>query len=101
MSEPAERLIETVDGYEEACARRRYWASQIVRLGLQDEHGIYIKMIRLSPAVATFGIYVGEQPPVSFTCPACEMTSHNPEDVAQGYCGNCHAWTGTSSPAAP
>lgn len=30
----------------------------------------------------------------SFTCPRCGMTSHHPEDVRQGYCGNCHDWTG-------
>ena len=30
----------------------------------------------------------------SFTCPRCGMTSHNPEDAREGYCGNCHDWTG-------
>lgn len=30
----------------------------------------------------------------SITCPVCAMTSHNPNDVSQGYCGNCHDWTG-------
>jgi hypothetical protein len=34
----------------------------------------------------------------SFTCPRCGMTSHNPSDVAEGYCGNCHDWTGTPRP---
>lgn len=29
-----------------------------------------------------------------FTCPRCGMTSFNPNDIAQGYCGNCHDWTG-------
>lgn len=29
----------------------------------------------------------------SITCPDCGMTSHHPEDVAQGYCGNCHKFT--------
>jgi hypothetical protein len=29
----------------------------------------------------------------SITCPICHMISHNPMDVAEGYCGNCHAWT--------
>jgi hypothetical protein len=28
-----------------------------------------------------------------FTCPRCELTSHNPGDVKEGYCGNCHDWT--------
>jgi hypothetical protein len=29
----------------------------------------------------------------SITCPACGMTSHNPNDVVESYCGNCHMWT--------
>lgn len=35
----------------------------------------------------------------SFTCPVCHRTSHHPEDVKHGYCGNCHAFTG--QPAHP
>lgn len=31
--------------------------------------------------------------PPSFTCPKCNRTSYNPNDVAQGYCGACHDWT--------
>jgi plasmid maintenance system antidote protein VapI len=31
---------------------------------------------------------------MSFTCPRCGMTSAHPEDERQGYCGNCHAFTG-------
>lgn len=31
---------------------------------------------------------------VSITCPVCGATSHNPNDVSNGYCGNCHDWTG-------
>ncbi len=30
----------------------------------------------------------------SFTCPRCRMTSHHPDDLKYGYCGNCHAFTG-------
>lgn len=30
----------------------------------------------------------------SITCPTCGMTSYHPVDIEQGYCGNCHAWTG-------
>jgi hypothetical protein len=30
----------------------------------------------------------------SFTCPRCGITSWNPNDVREGYCGACHAWTG-------
>lgn len=29
---------------------------------------------------------------VALTCPGCGMTSHNPNDAAQGYCGNCHVF---------
>lgn len=29
----------------------------------------------------------------TITCPYCLMTSAHPEDVAQGYCGNCHEFT--------
>lgn len=31
---------------------------------------------------------------MSFTCPRCGMTSQNPTDEAEGYCGNCHEVTG-------
>ena len=30
---------------------------------------------------------------MSFTCPACGMTSHHPDDARYGYCGACHAFT--------
>lgn len=30
----------------------------------------------------------------SLTCPRCYRTSHHPEDVAYGYCGHCHDYTG-------
>jgi len=28
----------------------------------------------------------------SFTCPDCGLTSYNPNDVANGYCGHCHKY---------
>jgi hypothetical protein len=31
----------------------------------------------------------------SITCPNCGRTSWNPNDVREGYCGNCHDWTGS------
>lgn len=31
---------------------------------------------------------------MSFTCPVCGRTSYNPTDEREGYCGNCHAFTG-------
>lgn len=33
--------------------------------------------------------------PPSFTCPRCGITSYSPTDAHEGYCGACHAWTGT------
>jgi ribosomal protein S27AE len=30
---------------------------------------------------------------LSITCPVCGMTSHNENDVREGYCGKCHGWT--------
>lgn len=32
--------------------------------------------------------------PERFRCPRCGMTSAHPTDLAEGYCGNCHDWTG-------
>jgi hypothetical protein len=34
----------------------------------------------------------------SITCPDCGRTSYNPNDVREGYCGHCHAWTSTVVP---
>lgn len=30
--------------------------------------------------------------PASITCPRCLRTSHNPHDVREKYCGNCHKY---------
>jgi hypothetical protein len=35
--------------------------------------------------------------PPSITCPKCGRTSYNAEDIANGYCGHCHEFTGTGS----
>lgn len=32
-------------------------------------------------------------PPLSVTCPRCGRTSYHPDDIADGYCGDCHDWT--------
>ncbi len=42
----------------------------------------------------TFGEHEYVPPPPSFRCPVCKMVSYNPNDVREGYCGNCHAFTG-------
>lgn len=33
-----------------------------------------------------------EQGPPAFSCPDCRMVSYNPNDIANRYCGNCHAF---------
>jgi hypothetical protein len=33
----------------------------------------------------------------SITCPVCAMTSYNPNDIREGYCGNCHEFTGVKT----
>lgn len=33
----------------------------------------------------------------SFTCPRCGARSYNPNDIAEGYCGACHWWTGADN----
>lgn len=30
------------------------------------------------------------QPPQPYTCPRCGSVSHNPDDLANRYCGRCH-----------
>lgn len=30
----------------------------------------------------------------SITCPRCRSVSYNPSDIREGYCGDCHTWTG-------
>lgn len=34
-----------------------------------------------------------QEQPESITCPKCWMTSYSPNDVREGYCGNCQWWT--------
>lgn len=31
---------------------------------------------------------------ITFTCPCCQAVTRNPHDIAAGYCGRCHWWTG-------
>lgn len=37
--------------------------------------------------------------PAAITCPRCGATSHNANDVREGYCGRCHDWTSPLAPA--
>lgn len=42
--------------------------------------------------------HVRPSPPKSITCPQCGRTSHNPNDVREKYCGNCHQYHDTMRP---
>lgn len=33
--------------------------------------------------------------PARFVCPWCRAASSHPDDLRHGYCGRCHAFTGT------
>lgn len=39
------------------------------------------------------GAIVMPPDPPSITCPNCGATSYNPNDIREGYCGNCHDFT--------
>lgn len=49
--------------------------------------------------LAAFAVEVlmSEQQP-SVTCPDCGRTSYHPQDIAEGYCSNCHDWTSRRTP---
>lgn len=44
-----------------------------------------------------YPMYAGDPsgPRPSITCPKCGRTSHNPNDVRERYCGNCHQYHDT------
>jgi hypothetical protein len=50
---------------------------------LRDDDGVFRDLIESEPM----------QVVAASTCPRCGRTSHNPTDIAQGYCGACHDWT--------
>lgn len=54
-------------------------------------HTVYV-WDAADPVRSAYGIPVATE---SFTCPRCGMTSYNPNDIREGYCGNCHDWTRT------
>jgi hypothetical protein len=36
--------------------------------------------------------------PESFVCPVCKSESYNFNDIAEGYCGRCHAFAVDNDP---
>lgn len=54
----------------------------------------YLVLTTFEPVMKDGEIVALSLPAPPFTCPRCGMTSHNPNDIREGYCGNCHDWTG-------
>lgn len=47
---------------------------------------------------ATLANHPRGDPRPSITCPVCRRTSRHPDDVSNGYCGNCRAFTSDPDP---
>jgi hypothetical protein len=76
-----------VAGYMAAlCDKHRIvWARGVTVLAQKNGMEVADILAKLS---AAFGL------PMTFTCPQCGAVSHNPNDLAHGYCGRCHDFTG-------
>lgn len=59
-----------------------------------QETGIRLFNAAGEPILYGFPIDLGTTPPAAYTCPRCHRTSYHPEDIANGYCGLCHDYTG-------
>jgi hypothetical protein len=56
-----------------------------------DDHELGRKLTEAGmPFKVRRGVIVVE----GITCPRCGLTSYHPKDISEGYCGNCHDWTG-------
>jgi hypothetical protein len=57
-------------------------------VGLTPRLGAYLSMVQNA---------VRKERPLTnaphITCPVCHRTSYNPNDIREGYCGHCHAFT--------
>ena len=62
-------------------------AGEIVRT--DDGHARQIDTVTVTPEMIEEG----------FTCPECGITSYNPNDIVEGWCGKCKSWTGGGQPA--
>ena len=60
---------------------------QVIRAEEREDGGRVVQEVRVLGAV----------PVPSFACPRCGMTSHYSMDAVEGYCGNCHDWTGEAA----
>lgn len=51
------------------------------------------KAIMRHPAIRFLVMTSGDARQPSIICPRCHFRSYNPQDIREGYCGNCHDWT--------
>ena len=52
----------------------------------------HVKMCKLAGQNAKVKTYLIVKNGTAIKCLCCGLTSHNPNDVAQRYCGFCHAF---------
>lgn len=69
------------------------WAAVGIWIGFFVLVGIWIGFFSYWLSVRRLKVAGPIALPASITCPRCGRTSYNPTDVAEGYCGACHAWT--------
>lgn len=76
-------------GYAELklAAQARVRQRHLIRRLVPFAAGLEADMHAL-PAEAAFAAA-----PPSITCPVCGRRSYNPNDICEGYCGACHAYT--------
>lgn len=90
---------------------RRSWRSTIRRFAasMSELAGAFVRAFapvvevfqQLGPQLGQLGTALApSQPPApdpgrpGFTCPVCHRTSYNPNDIREGWCSACSAWTG-------
>lgn len=86
----------TVRGESPRVELRGYFDGDYARLALFSDLMTPYGIVVASPAEDDYDPFdTGvSDTKVSFTCPRCGMSSHHPVDIAEGYCGACHDWTG-------
>jgi hypothetical protein len=72
---------------------RHEWAVALVPEGYMLACRSCDEVVTIPTSVMAGGPSPAKVPPPSITCPECGLTSFNPSDIREGYCGACHDWT--------
>jgi len=84
---------------------KRWWADQVIGEMQRNLHFIVTFERNVAAIRDANGAAIGWSCPVPgqplITCPRCLMTSYSPDDIREGYCGNCRDWTGRRPGPAP